>query len=83
LDLYKFIQENEVEVDWRGDEELIAWLHPSDVQEFMKIIDRCDADDGGIECTLQNEGYVVLNLFDICVEKDINPKNILPKEESK
>ena len=81
LDLYKFIRDNEVEVDWRGEEELIAWIHPSDIKDLVELIDRCDADDGGIECTLQNGGYIVLNLFDICVEEDINPENILPKEE--
>lgn len=80
LDLYKFIQENDVEISWHGDDSLNIWLHSADISDFTKLLERCDADDGGINCKLQSEGYIVINLLDICEEYDINPENILAKD---
>lgn len=80
LQLYKFIQENEVEISWHGDEYLNLWLDRHEIKEFADLLDRCDADDGGIDCKLQNGGTIVFNLLDICDEYDINPENILAKD---
>jgi len=79
LDLYKFIYKNNLEISWCGDEYLNLWLDGSEIKDFADLLDRCDADDGGIDCKLQNGGTIVLNLLDICYEYDINPENILSK----
>lgn len=80
LELYKFVQDKEI--DWRGDS-LILWIEPSEVQEFADVIDRCNADDGGLDCKIQQDGTVCIDLIDLCEEYDIEPENIFPKEESK
>ena len=80
LQLYKFITENDLEISWHGDGILNLWLDGSEIKEFANLVDRCDADDGGIDCKLQNGGGVVLNLLDICDEYEINPENILEKD---
>lgn len=79
LDLYKFLVENEVETDWR-DDKLYAWLSHWDVDKFCEMLDRCDADDGGIDCKLQNGGTVVLDLVEICEDYDIDPERITERE---
>lgn len=76
LDLYKFINDNRIEIDWRGNN-LYIWLEYYELESFCKLLDRCDADDGGLDCTLQNAGFVVLDLVPICEEYGIDPNNIL------
>ncbi|WP_342505898.1 hypothetical protein [Sporosarcina sp. FSL K6-2383] len=78
LELYKFCQDKEI--GWRG-ESLIMWISPSEVQEFADLIDRCSADDGGLDCKIQQDGTVCVDLIELCEEYDIDPENILPKEE--
>lgn len=79
LDLYKFLQDNNVEISWHGDEYLHIWLDSDYISDFVGLMDRCDADDGGIDCKLQNGGNVVINILDLCEEYGINPENILAK----
>lgn len=79
LELYKFTQDKEI--DWRGDS-LIIWLEPSEVQEFAELIDRCSADDGGLDCKIQHSGTICIDLNELCEEYDIESENILPKEET-
>lgn len=80
LDLYKFITKNELEISWHGDDTLNLWISHYDMEDFSILLDRCDADDGGIDCKFQNGGDIVLNLLDICEEYDIEPENILKKD---
>lgn len=37
LELYKFIENNNVEIDWRG-EQLVIWLHHMDLKDFCELI---------------------------------------------
>ena len=37
LELYKFIEDNNVEIDWRG-EQLVIWLHHMDLKDFCELI---------------------------------------------
>lgn len=76
LELYKFINENQIEIDWRGNE-LLVWIEHYQLEEFCNLLDRCDADDGGLNCYLQNGGVVVLDLVPVCEEYEIDPNNIL------
>lgn len=80
LELYKFITNNEIEIDWRGSQ-LLAWIEHYYLEEFSDMLDRCDADDGGIKCRLQNGGVVVLDLSEVCEEYDIDPNNISESDE--
>lgn len=80
LQLYKFITENKLEISWHGEDCLNLWIDSYELEEFANLLDRCDADDGGIDCKLQNGGTVVLNLLNVCEEYEIDPENILAKD---
>lgn len=78
LELYKFCKDKEIH--WRGDS-LILWFSPFEAEVFAELIDRCDADDGGLDCKIQRDGTLVVDLHELCEEYDIDPENILSKEE--
>lgn len=78
LDLYKFVQDKEI--DWRGDK-LILWIYPSDLAEFTQLCGYTTFDDGGPEVQLQMHGVVALDLVEICEHHGIEPENILKKED--
>lgn len=37
LDLYKFIQHTDTQIDWRG-KKLVIWLNPNDVKDFAEMV---------------------------------------------
>lgn len=76
LELYEFIKDGELKIDWRG-EELILWVDFWSLKYFTKII-RMNLDDGGYDVNLQ-ENCIVLNIVPICEYWRIEPENILPK----
>ena len=80
LDLYKFLESTSTEIHWWGDNELIIWLHPMDIKDFADLVGYDYLSEGGIECNLQGEGYIALNIFDLCEHFDIDPNKICDKE---
>ena len=82
LELYKFIEDNNVEIDWRG-EQLVIWLHHMDLKDFCELIGSSFFDEGGYDVNLQfNYGcYIALDLVPICEYFDIEPENICKKED--
>ena len=76
LDLYKFVQTQEI--DWRG-EKLYLWIRFSDLSEFTQMIGYDYFSEDGDEVSLQYE-CICIDIVDICESFDIKPENILPKE---
>lgn len=79
LKLYKFIMENSIEIDWRG-EELVIWLHFLDIKDFVELVGADYLSDGGHDANIQ-EHYIALDLVPICEYFDIEPTEIHPKED--
>ncbi len=77
LDLYKFIQENSIEMRW-DDEVLSTWVPPYHIPEFTRLIYSA-LSDGGIDVRLLQGGYIWLDLVPFCDRYDINPERICPK----
>ena len=78
LELYKFTQGKEIE--WRGDQ-LVLWIDPTDLCEFTELCGYNVFDEGGMEVSLQMYGVIALNLVDVCEHHNIDPENILKKED--
>lgn len=77
LQLYKFVQNKEI--DWRG-KDLILWIDFYDLKEFTDLIGNDYIADGTASiCLLKDCIAIVLN--DICEFFDIEPENILKKDE--
>jgi len=77
LQLYKFTQDKEI--CWAG-EKLILWIDFYDLKEFTQMIGYDYLSEGGIEINLLHN-CVALELNDLCEYFDIEPENILKKEE--
>lgn len=81
LDLYKFINNNNIEYHWiindNNDNDVIIFLSFSDLEDFNKILPNFlfDLDSGGIEC-IMNKHYITLNMREICEDCDINMERI-------
>ena len=80
LDLYKFLESTSTEIHWNGGE-LIIWLHPYDIKDFTELVGYSYLEEGGIKCRLQGEGYIVLDIVDLCEYFDIEPSRVLKREK--
>lgn len=75
LQLYKFIQENGIEIDWHG-KQLIIWIDFRSLEEFTKLLDYNYLADGGMEVALMQDG-IAFDLVPLCEYFGIEPMNIL------
>jgi predicted aspartyl protease len=78
LKLYKFINENNIEIDWRGDE-LVIWVSFYDLKEFAEMLGRNFLSEGGYDVNLQNN-CIALDIVPICEYFDIETTEIFAKE---
>lgn len=76
LELYKFVQGKEI--DWHGDK-LYVWIRFYDLAEFTEILGYDYLSEGGEEVSLQHD-CICIDIVDICENFEINPENILPRE---
>lgn len=79
IKLYKFIQENSLEISWSG-EELILWTNFYCIKEFAEMIGYDYLSDGGMDVNLQYDS-IALDIVPICEYFDIEPTDILEKKE--
>ena len=80
LQLYKFLNENNIEHHWEKDnEELIAWIPFYWLQEFAELIGEHILSDVGIMVNFQND-CIALDLVPIAEYHDIELENILEKK---
>lgn len=80
IELYKFIKEKAEQCSW-FENELYLWIRADDLQEFSELIDRCSADDGGLDCKLQQDGTVFMVINDLCEENGIVPEELIGRKE--
>ncbi len=73
LELYKFIQENDVDIDRHG-EELVAWISHYDLSDLTTMIGSA-LDDGGIDVNLQSS-CIAIDIESVCVHFGIDPEVI-------
>jgi len=82
LQLYKYINDNHIEWHWfeTGDEPKCV-IMPSygHLEELSKMISS-QLDEEGIEVTMK-EGYICIEMNEICEYCDIEIENVFPKEE--
>ena len=80
LKLYKFICENRIEINWGDDDHLILWVPFYHLQDFTDMIGDNYLSDGGHDVNLQRH-CVALDIIPICEYFDVEPTDILKKEE--
>jgi hypothetical protein len=82
LELYKFIQDNNIEwhyEDNEGNEDVIIFPFTFNMDEFIKLIKNYQPTTG-IECCLM-DGYFAIWMDDICAYFDIELKEVFDKEK--
>ena len=82
LDLYRFIQEYDIEWHWfknNGEEDVTIAPNFSEIQYFHEIVTPDLFDDGGIECYMM-DGYFTIWMQDICDYYGIDINNVFRKE---
>lgn len=75
LELYKFINDNNVEYTYISDDEVIIFPYYFQLEKFSGILTPGIFDDGGLECEMQKD-YIVINIVPICNYYDIDYKDI-------
>lgn len=78
LSLYKFIEKNRLECEWRG-EELILWVDYCCLEEFADMINYSFLSEGGVSVILQNSG-IAMDIVGLCEHYGIEPTDIKSKE---
>ena len=77
IELYKFIQKNDIEIAWNYAYELMVWIDFDSISEFVALAH--DAfDDGGLDVVLQNN-VISFDIVPICKHFEIDPESILSK----
>lgn len=82
LDLYKFINDNNVE--WHkqnndGTPDVLMFPHIREVEDFAKLLSSSHFDDSGIECRMK-DGYFCFWMKDICDYYGIELEEVFDKE---
>ena len=78
LELYRFLQQNEIEFSWRG-EMLLAWISHWNLSDFTEMIPGT-LEEGGIDVRLQSHGNICIDLVPVCDHYGIDPERILKPE---
>jgi len=82
LELYRFIQDNNVEwhyEDNNGSIDVIIFPYNSSMEAFMKLTQGYDP-DGGIECRLK-DGYFAVWMDEICYYFGIGLEEVFDKDK--
>lgn len=77
LMLYRYIEKEKLEIDWRGDE-LILWLDYYSAREFAEMI-HLYLSDGGANVNMQ-QSCIAFDIVPICEFYDIEPENVHAKD---
>jgi hypothetical protein len=80
IELYKYITENNIEYHWYEDTVYIC-PHIFQVEEFVELLPKGIFDDGGIRDIRLFDGYVSIDMNNICDYCGININNVFKKEE--
>lgn len=80
LDLYKFIEDNAIDLRW-DEEALSCWIPSYKLVKFTELISSSLSEEG-IECVLLKNGYIWVNLVPICERYDIDPNRLYAKVDN-
>jgi len=80
LELYKFINDNNVEYHCNNENEIFAFVHILDIKDFNELLGESIMDEEGIMCTMKY-GYFCFEMVEICEYFGIEPKNIFINED--
>jgi len=83
LELYKFINDNNIEwhkEDNDGTEDIIIFPNFWQMESFKQILSPCLFDDGGIECRMM-DGYFAFWMKDICEYYGVEPEKVFIGDE--
>ena len=76
LELYKFVQRNNLEYNYHSKEEIYLFIpFGYYLYDFTKLLDPTFFDDGGYEVTLMKD-YIAVNAVGICEYYDLDCDNI-------
>lgn len=78
LELYKFINDNNIEwhrLDNQGSEDILIFPNYGEVFKLNEILSPCLFDDGGVECVMK-DGYLAIWMRDICQYYNIDMDNV-------
>lgn len=78
LQLYKFLEDNNIEYHWDVDQ-FSTFIPFNCLKEFAEMLDYNFLSDGGYECVLVSD-YIYFDLVEIAEYFDIDLENILKKE---
>lgn len=83
LELYKFINDNDIE--WHkanndGTPDIIIFPYIFQIEDFSKLLGSNDFDDGGIELRMMS-GYFAIWMKDLCDNYDIDMNKVFVGEE--
>ena len=84
IELYKFIEENNIEwhyEDNEGAEDVIIFPYTFQIDSFYKLFTPCLFDDVGIGCIMK-DGYFAFWMDDICSYYGIELSEVFKKETS-
>lgn len=84
LELYKFINENDIEWRWEtridtGERDVIMFPSAYIVEDFSELLSPTSFDDGGINCVMM-DGYFAFWMNDICEHYGIKLEEIFKPE---
>lgn len=82
VQLCKFIHGNKIEINWYSEEVFKLSLYGTEVDKFVELTGRKDANIAGLGYMLTSDGTVVLNLMTICKAYGIDPRNVLVGDNS-
>ena len=74
IDLYKFINENNLEYHWHNDD-VILFINLLYLEEFNKLLGPHILNDDGISCIMK-DGYICFMMQYICEHYDIELNEI-------
>lgn len=79
LELYKFINDNDIEWHWQendGADDVLVFPHFSQIEEFAKFVKGIS--ENGFPCTMMN-GYFAFWMNDICNYYGIDMEKVFAK----
>jgi|WetSurMetagenome_2_1015567.scaffolds.fasta_scaffold766809_2 hypothetical protein len=86
IKLYKFINNNGIEIHWRGEnkDKLLIWVQYYNFNDFKELIkdylEYLGQDSAGLEVTMRSND-IVIDIVDLCEYYEIDPFDILDKNE--
>jgi len=79
LKLYRYIDDNNIEWHWDGDDVLI-FPYYFQIKDFMDLLGASAFDDDGILCVMKHN-YFAIYMKDMCENYDIDIETVFPKKD--